>query len=281
MIDLTSFAEKEERQADIADAQRIAALSALLDHEQPMWKPGMLPPLGHWLCFQPHARQSRVGFDGHPLRDGNGILPPSDLPRRMWAGSRIEFLGDIPLGSPIQRLSRLVSATPKRGRSGNMLFVTLRHEIGRVGDAAAIIEEQDIVYREGVQAGAPTQRPAIDSDELGTRSRSIVVDPVMLFRYSALTFNGHRIHYDRDYAQEIEGYPGLVVQGPLIATLLLDLVARYRPDTRIRSFTFRAMSPTFDGEALHLGMTEMSNEIMLRAINPVGVAMSAMAGIAT
>lgn len=254
---------------DHADPVRIAGLAALLDHAAPPWAGGMMPPLGHWLCFPPQAPQSALGVDGHP-RPGGGLLPQSDLPRRMWAGSRVRFLGDVPIGSPLVRRTTLVSAEPKTGRSGRMLFATLRHVIDIEGGDTAIVEEQDIVYREP-SAAAPT--PPMESRPPAPDARRIVPDPVMLFRFSALTFNAHRIHYDRDYATQVEGYRGLVVHGPFVATLLLDHVLRQRPGWRPSHFEFRAAAPAFAGEPLDL----VSRDDTLIAANAAGPCMTAVA----
>ena len=255
-------------------------LAAMLDHSMPPWQSGNLPPLGHWLCFTPSERQSDIGVDGHPLRTDDGLLPNVDLPRRMWAGSRIQFLADIPLDAPIVRVSTLASATPKTGRSGSMLFVTVRHEISRDGGPIAICEEQDIVYRQAADPEAPLERVGDDSGEDDPIIRSIAPGPVMLFRYSALTFNSHRIHFDRDYARASEGYPSLVIQGPLVATLLLDHLLRNRPGARILSYRFRAASPLLEGDNVRLGLRFEGPDAHLRAVGPFGVGMTAKAELA-
>jgi 3-methylfumaryl-CoA hydratase len=220
-----------------------AALSATLDRDDaPPADGDPLPPLWHWLYFLPLHRQSELGPDGHAKR--GGFLPPVPLPRRMWAGGRFEFHQPLRIGEAIRRNSRIVDVSVKDGRSGRLVFVLVRHEIGN--DAGlAIVEEHDIVYREPPSLGdpAPLPRPA-RCDE--TWSRTIAADDVLLFRYSALTFNGHRIHYDRRYVTAVEGYPGLVVHGPLIATLLLDLLRRNRPEAEVSRFSFRALRPLFD-----------------------------------
>lgn len=275
MTDLSSFIGREEVRHDIADGDRIARLAALLDHETPPWKQGVLPPLGHWLCFLPGERQSRIGTDGHPLRSGAGVLPDVDLPRRMWAGSRIRFLREIALNASISRRSTVIAADYKTGRSGNMVLVTLRHEIGESSREAAIVEEQDIVYREAASVDTPFTRREIIAEGEDAVVRTISPDPVMLFRYSALTFNSHRIHYDRDYARTQEGYPALVVQGPLMATLLMDLLLRSDPGASVARFDFRAVSPVFDGEEIRFALSGEGDERRLRAIGPCGLATSA------
>ncbi|QTH21124.1 MaoC family dehydratase N-terminal domain-containing protein [Rhizorhabdus wittichii] len=280
-MDPQSFVGRREVLHDLVDPARIARLAATLDHASPPWTPGIAPPLAHWLCFLPDAPQGAIGPDGHPRRTDTGLLPNVDFPRRMWAGSRIEFRSDVPIGASITRTSTLVAATPKTGQSGAMLFVTVRHEIAVDGASApAIVEDQDIVYREAPPPGLSQARRAADPGETDPVMRTLVPDAVLLFRYSALTFNGHRIHYDRDYARNEEGYPGLVVQGPLLATLLIDHLLRQEPASRIVRYGFRAQSPLFDGEPLTLGLKRNGNHVALRAIGPAGIAMTAEAEIA-
>ena len=239
---LRTWIGRQETHADRATLFPVAALSATLDRDDPAPAEGdTLPPLWHWLYFLPTARQSGLGPDGHPAR--GGFLPPVPLPRRMWAGGRLEFLRPIHLGEKIQRISTIKDVTLKTGRTGPMIFVLVRHEVhGENG--LAITEEHDIVYRD---APAPTETPPAPraAPEAAIWDREITPDDVLLFRYSALTFNGHRIHYDRRYVTETEGYPGLIVHGPLIATLLVDLVRR-NVETPVKSFTFRAVKPVFD-----------------------------------
>lgn len=228
---------------DSATLASLRALAATLDHADPQFRMGApIPPCWHWLYFLPMTRQSEIGPDGHPLRDG--FLPPVALPRRMWAGSRIEFLAPLRAGQSLQRLSSIEDVLLKEGRTGPLVFVKVRHEI-RADGTLAVTEEQDIVYRELPLPGepAPTYRAAPGD---ASWSRRIEPDDVLLFRYSALTFNSHRIHYDRRYVTGVEGYPGLVVHGPLIATLLLDLLRRECPSARVRKFRFRAIKPLFD-----------------------------------
>lgn len=200
-----------------------------------------LPPLWHWLYFLPlHARSALAG-DGHARK--GGFLPPVSLPRRMWAGGRFGFDAPLRVGDSVRKTSTIARVSAKEGRSGNLVFVTVRHEFS-VDGAERLWEEHDIVYRDLPVPGAPVPAP-IRAEE-GEWRRQIVPDDVLLFRYSALTFNGHRIHYDRRYVTEVEGYPGLIVHGPLIATLLIDLLLREQPEARITAFEFRAVRPTFD-----------------------------------
>ncbi len=204
----------------------------------------MLPALWHWLYFLPMHRQSEIGPDGHAKR--GGFLPPVPLPRRMWAGSQFEFRAPVRVGDSVARTSTIDAVTTKEGRTGQLVFVKVRHEV-RCNDAAdpSLIEFHDIVYRDARQQG-DVEPPPVAAPGGATWQREIVPDGVLLFRYSALTFNGHRIHYDRKYVTEAEGYPGLIVHGPLIATLLMDLLRRQMPDAEVATFRFKAVRPTFD-----------------------------------
>lgn len=241
---LQRWVGKSETRTDVIDARPVELLSATLDRDDPPPRRGdALPPLWHWLYFLPVYRQSEVGPDGHATR--GGFLPPVPLPRRMWAGSRIEWHRPLAIGDEVSRESRIVSVTPKSGRSGALVFVVVRHEIAR-GAELALSEEHDIVYRELQPPGADAGVAAAAASEPAAWTRRIVPDDVLLFRYSALTFNSHRIHYDRRYVTEVEGYPGLVVHGPLLATLLVDLLRRHRPAAGLRRFEFRALAPLFD-----------------------------------
>jgi 3-methylfumaryl-CoA hydratase len=234
---------RSEQRNDVVTAAPLNAWAATLDRDDPDALPGTgVPPLAHWLFFLPATRQSQIGPDGHPQR--GAFLPPVPLPRRMWAGGRLTFHHALQVGETITRTSRIVDVDAKSGRSGALAFVTVRHEITSAR-GLAITEEHDIVYRDAPASTAtPPTAPRAPSDE--TFGRRIVPDPVLLFRFSALTFNGHRIHYDRTYVTEVEGYPGLIVHGPLIATLLVDLLRRELPDVRIQRFAFTAKSPLFD-----------------------------------
>ena len=203
-----------------------------------------ITPGAHWCFFHPHAPMTEVGPDGHPKR--GGFMPdPPGLPRRMFASSRMAFVGDLCIGDAVTRTQEITSVTPKTGKTGRLLFVTVDETYsGPRGDA--LRHGMDIVYREAPADGAntpPSPKPAPDN---AVWTRTVTPDPVMLFKYSAVTLNGHRIHYDRTYAMEEEGYPGLVVHGPLIGTLLMDLCRRERPDDRLSAFSYRAVAPLFD-----------------------------------
>ncbi len=221
----------------------LQALAATLDRDDPPPGPGdEVAPGGQWLYFLPLHPLRAISTDGHPTR--GGFLPPVPLPRRMWAASRIELRHALRAGSAVTRTSRIADVSAKQGRSGRLVFVRVHHEISDA-HGVAITEDQDIVYREMAQTGeTPPAAPAARTDE--QFSRRITPDPVLLFRYSALTFNGHRIHYDRPYAMGEEAYPGLVVHGPLIATLLIDQLRRAHPAVHVRAFEFKAVSPLFD-----------------------------------
>ena len=242
---LQAWQGRSETLADDITAAPARAMAATLDRDDAAPVAGnRLPELWHWLYFLPHHRQSEIGVDGHAKR--GGFLPPVPLPRRMWAGGRLQWEPGNPLrvGDAAKRVSTIAAVTHKTGRSGELVFVQVRHEVHNA-HGLALTEEHDIVYRAaaapGEAAPAPTPAP-MDA----TFSRTLVPDDVLLFRYSALTFNGHRIHYDRRYVTEVEGYPGLIVHGPLIATLLVDLLRRERPDATLSRFEFRAVRPTFD-----------------------------------
>ena len=281
MEHLKGWIGRTESRADLVSATPVQGLSAMLDRDDP--EPGAgdpMPPCWHWLyAFTPIPRQSALGPDGHPNR--GGFLPPVPLPRRMWAGSRIEFRSPLRVGELLQRNSTIVDVSGKEGRSGSLVFVRVRHEIGN-GSGLSLIEEQDIVYRDDPKPGepAPAAKPApVDCDF----RRSIQPDPTLLFRYSALMHNGHRIHYDRPYAIEVEGYPGLVVHGPLIATLLLDLLRRNLPHATLERFEFRAVSALFDVAAFEVcGRREIDGKtVRLWAQNEEGgLAMDATAMLA-
>ena len=243
--ELNSWIGRSETLRDTIGPTPVVALTATLDHPAtPVDAGTALPPLWHWLYFLPMHRQSEIGPDGHARR--GGVLPPVPLPRRMWAGSQFEFRSPIRVGDRVARTSTIADVTSKPGRTGQLVFVKVRHELRCNGASEpALIEFHDIVYREAQGPNDVAPPPQLASADAAWQ-RSIVPDDVLLFRYSALTFNGHRIHYDRRYVTEVEGYPGLIVHGPLIATLLLDLLRRERPDAEVASFRFKAVRPTFD-----------------------------------
>lgn len=215
------------------------ALAATLDRDDPPYTDGTeLPPLWHWLHFLPVFKLRDAGYDGHQAL--GDFLPPVPLPRRMWAGSRFVFNDPVRIGDDLRKTSTVHSVTHKSGRSGDLVFVTVKHLVACQGQVG-IDEEHDIVYREAAKPGAVPPAPPM-APEADDFSRKIDPDPVLLFRYSALTFNGHRIHYDHPFCTGTEGYDGLVVHGPLLATLLMDLLRRQYPDRAVARFAFRALS---------------------------------------
>lgn len=229
-----------------------------------------VPPLWHWLYFPEIVPLSRSGPDGHPAR--GDFLPPVPLPRRMWAGGEVQFAAPLRFGDRVTRDSRIADVAQKSGRSGTLCFVTVEHRLMCDGKLC-ITERQDIVYREASTAPQPVPE-AIPLAEAGHRE---TVEPgaVMLFRYSAATSNSHRIHYDRTYATGVEGYRGLVVHGPLTATLLADL-ARRVSGRDLASFRFRGQRPLFDTAAFTISMTQTGDTASLLAETPEGhVAMKA------
>jgi 3-methylfumaryl-CoA hydratase len=272
--ELQRWVGKTETRGDVISAASVAALSASLDHEHPRALIGdSLPPCWHWLYFQEAVAATGLGVDGHARR--GGFLPPVSLPQRMWAGSRLCFCAPLTVGKSVRRVSSIATITHKPGRNGELVFVTVRHQIFQ-DEKLAIEEEQDLVYREpGAANVVPLPRPA---PAIAQWSRDIRPDTVLLFRYSALTFNSHRIHYDRDYATREEGYASLVVQGPLTATLMLDLLHREIPDAEVAAFEFRAIRPLLEGLPLRLQGRRDDGEVRLWAMDASGaLAMEAQA----
>ena len=243
--DLQAWVGRTEERHDLIQVERCVALQAALDDgSRALGEGDALPPLWHWLYFWDIAARSGLGRDGHPAL--GGFLPPVGPARRMWAGSRVSFPGDLRLGEPATRVSTIESVAEKSGRTGRLVFVTVRHELSG-SDGLAIVDEHDIVYREVTGEGA-SSRPGEPAPGKARWTGPVDPDPTLLFRYSALTFNGHRIHYDRDYARDVERYGGLVVHGPLLATLMVSLAGRSIPDRRVSRFEFRGMRPVMDTE---------------------------------
>ncbi len=270
---LASWIGRTTTANDMVTSAMLDGFLALLDHEIPPVRAGAAAPQGiHWLCATPRVRARDIGADGHPHL--GLLLPPIDLPRRMWAGSDIEFVRPIRQGDAIERRSTIRSITPKTGSAGPLVFVEVDHSFLANGEIA-LREHHTIVYRSppdmsrraGRQApheSAMTEAPAL--------SRTVRPDPVLLFRYSALTFNSHRIHYDHPYATTLEGYPGLVVHGPLIATLLLDLAAGHCGANALKTFSFRGLAPAFADEPLGLQGYPRAGGLHLRAVSGDGQA---------
>ena len=240
--ELRGWIGRSETATDVVTATPARALAATLDLARTFEVGDALPPPWHWQYFLTMSPMAEVGPDGHPKR--GGFLPPVPLPRRMWAGSRMEFHRPLRVGDAITRVSRIADVAMKEGRSGTLVFVKVRHEIAGP-EGPALVDEHDIVYRDLAKPDDPAPTPR-GAPAQGAWRREIRPDPVLLFRYSALTYNSHRIHYDHPYATKVEGYPGLIVHGPLLATLLLDLLVREAPHAKITHFEFRAVHPVFD-----------------------------------
>lgn len=246
MSEFESWIGRSRSATDVLEPARSAALLAALGDDRGVAAGDALPPLHHWLYFWDVAPPSALGADGHPAK--GGFLPPIPLPRRMWAAGKVEFHRPLRLGEEVTRTSKIRAIESKSGRTGPLIFVTVEHEIVDAG-GIALREEQSLVYREAATGAAPLP-PAAAAPEAGWRE-DVAADPVLLFRYSALTMNGHRIHYDRPYAVGEERYPELVVHGPLQATLLAALAER-RSGRALAGFAFRGEQPAYAGRTLHV-----------------------------
>jgi 3-methylfumaryl-CoA hydratase len=276
MTDLTTWIGKERVEEDLIDLFPARGMAALLDLDpEAMVQGSVLPLAWHWLYFKPVVRRSELGKDGHQKL--GTFLPPIELPRRMWAGGDLAFPGELRLGDVARRRSIIESVEEKTGRSGRLVFITVRHRV-ETERGVAVDEAQNLVYREAGSAPASTT-PAPDDPAW---SDPFIADPVLLFRFSALTFNGHRIHYDKPYATEVESYPDLVVHGPLLALLLVGAAARHSGRAPAR-FAYRAVSPLFSGEPFRVeGVAPLPlsapGETEAWVAGPRGTAMRATAG---
>ena len=248
---------REQRAADRLDEGLATRWLATFDMPRP--QPAIMPQGIHFALCTPEAPTAQLGEDGHPARDDSpqSFLPPFPMPRRMWASSKIAFHAPIAIGAAIDRVSKVAAVNAKEGGSGRLAFVDVEH-VTKANGTVAVIETQTLVYREAAAPAAPLAPPPPGegrfSPEGWDAHRALTPDPRLLFRYSALTFNTHRIHYDAPYAEQVERYRGLVVHGPLTASLLLGLAARELGANRLRSFSFRGLSPAIAGEPLHLVM---------------------------
>ena len=282
MSDYGAWIGRTETRADRIEASAYTRWLATIDRTPPE---GAAVAQGyHWALCTPDAPSAALGPDGHPQRDDSAasFLPPIPQPRRMWAASRVEFLAPLRVGQSVERRSTVLSITAKTGGSGPLVFVEVEHLT--IGDGAlAVREVQSLVYRDAAPAGSPPVPPPLGEARFDPAAwdahRSIVPSEPLLFRFSALTFNSHRIHYDLAYATGEEGYRGLVVHGPLTATLLLDLARRELGDNALNSFAFRGVSPAICGEMLHLVLRSKSAAWELGAYAADGrQVMSAAAG---
>jgi len=263
---LRQWIGRTQEASDIVTAQLVKGLRATLFMEIGTPKPGDAAPFTvHWCLAQPVYPMSELGPDGHPAR--GGFLPPVPLPRRMWAGGELEFFEPLRVGDETTRTSRISDVTMKTGSTGVLCFVSVEHLI-TTPRGTAIRERQDIVYRDvsPAQASAPAKPPA----PAAQHRVSHMADPVLLFRYSALTFNGHRIHYDRDYVTRVEGYPGLIFHGPLQAALLVEFAAKLHGGTAPKKFSYRGLQPLFEGSEFSINANDAGAGMELWTANSQG-----------
>ncbi|NQD56888.1 transposase [Pseudomonas sp. CM25] len=262
---LQTWIGRSETVHDRISHNLVKRIAATLSEPAPA--PGdALPALWHWAFFQEPVEAAGLGGDGHPAR--GGFLPPADNRNRMWAGGRMEFMRPLRVDAQVSRRSTILNVEEKHGRTGSLLFVTVQHEYVQDGQRA-LVEEQDIVYREP----SPPKLGGTEPMPHGDWSENVQPDPTLLFRYSAVTFNGHRIHYDWPYVTETEGYPGLVVHGPLIATLNLRAFVRANPQLSVRRFSYRGVRPLICPDAFEVGgRLTGDGKAQLWAGNPAGQA---------
>lgn len=271
-INATDWIGRSESVLDFTARGPFDRLAAMLDRG----KEDEVPPMGHLLCFPPGAPQAEMGEDGHPRR--GGLVPPIDLPMRMAAGSRVTFNAPIPFGAGVKRISTIKDVSEKTGRTGRLAFLTVTHDV-YVGETLCVTDEMDIVFRE--RSGNAQPLPPGERREARV-SRAVSPTAALLFRFSALTYNAHRIHYDRDYAMKEEGYPGLVVHGPLLATLLVDHFRRHRPHDKVATFDFRAQRPVYDLAPFTVNLVDTDTGADVWAADGDGyVAMSGRIGVSS
>jgi 3-methylfumaryl-CoA hydratase len=274
MKKIEDWVGNQETRTELIHQQSLNGFAALMDQDVPT--SAIVPPGGHWMYFLPTDKQSRLAQDGHAFK--GDFLPPIDLPRRMWAGGRLTFHNQLKAGDTAEKTSTIKSVTPKEGRTGNLVFITVQHQVSNQ-DGICITEEHDIVFRDAPSKGSASPKQPQPAPTDGRWETEVVPDSVMLFRYSALTFNGHRIHYDREYCQNVEGYPGLIVHGPLLGTLLMRLAVQRMEERELSSFNFRNFNPVFDTAAFTLnGREENDRQCSVWVAGPAGeLAVSATA----
>jgi 3-methylfumaryl-CoA hydratase len=267
LVRLRQWIGRSTQASDIVTAQLTKGLRATLFLPIGEPKAGDAAPFTvHWCLAQPVFPMSELGPDGHPSR--GGFLPPVPLPRRMWAGGELEFLDGLRVGDEVSRTSRIADVTMKTGSTGQLCFVSVDHLIA-TARGPAIRERQDIVYRDVSPASPAPKRPAAPPPASRHRETHMA-DPVLLFRYSALTFNGHRIHYDRDYVTRVEGYPGLVFHGPMQAALLVEFAARLHGGQAPGKFSYRGVQPLFEGSEFSVNADETDAGMELWTANSAG-----------
>lgn len=261
----------EISQTDYISTDVLNRMSLTLDYDSTFDDGDIVPKLWHWLFFLPHVKASEEGIDGHPKK--GGFIPNIEgLDRRMWAGSRFWFYNELYASKYAQKKSRVLSVTEKEGRSGKLGFVLVRHEYYQ-DNRHILSEEHDIVYKQAPESETTVARVnATLSAPAKTAQWSEIIKPgpVLLFKYSALTFNGHRIHYDRDFCKSNFGFPGLVVQGPLVATLLIELIRKNMPDARVLEYSFRIKGPIFDFQTFKIQGCRQEDAVSLWAVNDSG-----------
>jgi 3-methylfumaryl-CoA hydratase len=273
---LRTWIGRTEARSDLLTARLAEAFDATLDEEPRAYEPGDEAPLGiQWCLGNPVVRAGGLGRDGHPKREG--FMPPMPLPRRMWAAGQLTCHAPLVVGTNVTRQSTIAAIDFKTGRTGPLVFLELDHLYMQEG-LTCVTERQTLVYREDPKPGETKGEAASPAPTpSGEVVQTLTPDPVLLFRYSALTFNGHRIHYDAPYAREIEGYAGLVVHGPLIATLLMRACARARPERRLERLSFRGLSPSFAGRPLSISLVAGQDELVAAAESDGRAVMSASA----
>ena len=266
---LRQWIGRTEEASDIVTAQLVKGLRATLFLDVGEPKRGDAAPFTtHWCLAQPVYPMSMLGPDGHPTR--GGFLPPVPLPRRMWAGGELQFIEPLRVGDEATRASRIADVTVKSGSTGTLCFVSVEHTIS-TPRGVAIRERQDIVYREMPTGGknAAPAKPAA-APPAAKHRQTHISDPVLLFRYSALTFNGHRIHYDRDYVTKVEGYPGLIFHGPMQAALLVEFAAHLHGGTAPKTFSYRGLQPLFEGGEFSVNANEVAEGLDIWVANADG-----------
>jgi 3-methylfumaryl-CoA hydratase len=263
---LRQWIGRTQQAQDIVTAQLVRGLRATLFMEIGEPKPGDAAPFTtHWCLAQPVFPASELGPDGHPAR--GGFLPPVPLPRRMWAGGELEFLDSLRVGDETTRTSRISDVSMKTGSTGVLCFVSVEHQI-TTPRGTALRERQDIVYRDVPATQPPAKPPA--PPPAAQHRESHMADPVLLFRYSALTFNGHRIHYDRDYVTRVEGYPGLIFHGPMQAAFLVEFAARLHGGAAPKKFSYRGVQPLFEGSEFSINANKTDSGMELWTANSAG-----------
>ncbi len=264
---LREWIGRSQDASDIVTAQLVKGLRATLFQEIGEPTTGEVAPFTvHWCLAQPVFPMSQLGADGHPKR--GGFLPPVPLPRRMWAGGELEFVDPLRVGDEAERTSRISDISLKTGSTGTLCFVAVEHLI-RSPRGTAIRERQDIVYRDMTGGGSAAPK-APPPPPVAKHRETHVSDPVLLFRYSALTFNGHRIHYDREYVTKVEGYPGLIFHGPLQAALLVELAAKLHGGTPPKKFSYRGLQPLFEGSSFSANANDNAQGMELWIANAEG-----------